>query len=477
MNLFRFFSVVIVSFIIFLPSCGSESSNADPDMGDIIGNSIIDLPESLAGTRTTSRGSSCCDPCDCEEAQDSMIGIYQGIRCYVRIAENVKSGVKDIIKGIVRGLPYLPVDTEIPIDNPNDDLKRVLVEKPEGTEYEWKVSFFYTESGDVPEMIVRFSILGNWAKGRILWKFVEEDEELAEAEMHQDVTHALDVSFDGTTDIKTLEVRYTQDLEYILDPANLNTLNEIDDDWLKGRVFGQPEKIFLNASLNKNTDEYTIYGTSYHPGWHIIEKEIFGENRNIYLFKAKAKRDGNQLAKLYLSLPLNTRDTIDDVWTADGVGVVLTDFLTSNLNQIIGRLLDNEDDDDLEDPFQGSIADEQSRAYDIVSWITGADPESAGYSITREQLENYVFDPSSDSDDFKNSYKSIKYILNPAFYSRENGFLGTYDEGRDEFYTYIPDSLTPIGKPANFDEMYALDLSGIQPYVPTEVVSATITVE
>ncbi len=59
---------------------------------------------------------------DCE---DDMVEVYEGIRGYVGIAENIKDEVRNLVAAIGESLPSLPVGVESVIPNPDDDLKRV----------------------------------------------------------------------------------------------------------------------------------------------------------------------------------------------------------------------------------------------------------------------------------------------------------------------------------------------------------------
>lgn len=486
MKLHRVITAVLIaaSFTIFACSddggSGKSTNGLKSDSGEVLGNSIIDLPASLSSGQP-SKGTG-DNPCECDN-DDELIDIYQGIRCYVSIAEEIKNGVRELIIAIGDVLPYLPVGKEFVVTDPKpEDPVKVLLEKPEGEAYQWKLSFYFYETGG-PEMVVRFTFEGQGAKGRLVWIMVEEDEELAEIGIHENVDHAIDVVFDGTASVRTLEVKYQQDLSGILAIGQAGTLDGYTRKQ-RERVLGQPDRIFLNTILDGEAGEYTIYGTSHHPGWAILDHEIFGDERNMYLFKAKAKADAGQEAKLYLSLPLETRDDNTGVWEDDSVGVVITDFLWGRVNTILAKLSDGVDDpvenpDDPEDPFIGDVAAEQQLADFIIYWITGENP-AVDYSITKAELETFVFSDQSadpDAEIFQSQYKSISYIINPAFYDAADGFLGTYDENRDLFYVYNGTMLWEGSKPANFSSMNALDLSGVEPYVPAQVVAHEITVE
>ena len=87
-------------------------------------------------------------------------------------------------------------------------------------------------------------------------------------------------------------------------------------------------------------------------------------------------------------------------------------------------------------------------------------------------------------DHFQNGYKSIKSIINPAFFNEAQGFLGTLDETNDIFYMYTYQSpnwlLVENSDQSSISGLKSnalLDLTGITMYVPTAVVNATIVVQ
>ena len=115
----------------------------------------------------------------------------------------------------------------------------------------------------------------------------------------------------------------------------------------------------------------------------------------------------------------------------------------------------------------------------IHNWLVTDRGEADAYKLTKAELESFINSSPADSDaqDFQGQYNTIKYMINPAYYNEESGFLGTYDETNDIFYSYSNYSMAVGSKPAAFTTIHAFDLSEINPYVPADVVSATVTVE
>ena len=102
-------------------------------------------------------------------------------------------------------------------------------------------------------------------------------------------------------------------------------------------------------------------------------------------------------------------------------------------------------------------------------------------AITQSDLETFLAQDDLDDNaiQYREMYKAVRFMINPAFYDSTAGFLGTYDG--TTFYKYtqtgVVESSDPDTDVTNFTILNALDLSGISGYVPADVVSATITVE
>ncbi len=569
------FSISLV-LISGLASCSEEDLKVTPEgnedlnseSSEKVSNSIITLPASISQQQGGSKLSKATRSGG--GGGDDMLGIFSGIRHYVGMAEDMKDMVKEFMGHMIGSnlLKFAPIGEEIDIPEDETDPeapRKVRIDKPNaeeaGEEYVWKISLYFEEDATTPEMIIRFTLTETGAKGRILWEMTREHESVSSL----NITSSVDVTFDGTDTIKTLETKLTQDLSELVSYAYTEGLTETE---IKALDLGQPSKVFVMAQYDGT--EFTIYGTSYHPTW-IDESILKGEdmpwndsNRTMYMFKAKAIEGDNEGAKVYLSIPENDLTDISTVWTNHSIGVLFTDMMVGQVNDMLVKLADGTDDIEEEGPAK-TIPEEQQEAVNIMAFVLGVEPslptlaehvggesfssdeydaaaayyagtivdtmlfqnvsldtveefnawfatlpatteneddpskesmynlmmapeaaasiaaqvETRGYSLTKAEIEAFIYDESvsSGAEEFKAGYDSIKYIINPAFFDETSGFLGTYDEANDEFYNYSNTGMTAGAKPAKFDALDALDLDSIDPYVPSEVVSATITVE
>jgi hypothetical protein len=316
------------------------------------------------------------------------------------------------------------------------------------------------------------------------------------------VARTVSLVFDGTTETKTLEVKLVQDLTSIFTyaEAHWTALSETVKSALD---LGQPGKVFVNASYSGSV--YTIYGTSYHPGWAKEsalkgESSMWGSNdRNMYMFKVKASGGTDGGAKMAIALPLATESDVSNVWTKDSLATIFSGMMLNNLNTMLAKRADDVDDADTDGSNGSNQSLEQEKmggaymmrwflnnselntkfTYDAInSWLVthrGAD----AYVLSAAELKNFIDSDSTDANavQVKNAYSSIKYMINPAFYDEEDGFIGTYDEVSDVFYNYTNGTMTEGAKPASFSTLNAFDLSTITPYVPADVVAATLTVK
>lgn len=82
-----------------------------------------------------------------------------------------------------------------------------------------------------------------------------------------------------------------------------------------------------------------------------------------------------------------------------------------------------------------------------------------------------------DSNAFRTLLETIKHLVNPAFFEKDLGFLGTFDG--TNFYTYDKESnsLNLGDKPDNFDSLNSLDLTVLEAIIPNDVYTMEIEVK
>lgn len=544
--------ILIAILIVFL-GCNKDKNDDQPSgtLSDstVLASSVIDLPTSLKSAQSiqtgTVNGSIKAALTRSSDSGDegSIIGIYEGIPMYVTMASMLKDIVKGIMVDLVKDPSWrlIPLDTKIDIipEDPNGPTQ-IMIEKPAGEAYEWKISAWNSSDPDNPIMIIRFTITNTGAKGQMLWNISEEDEDIAAAGIPDIIINRkVDVTFDGTSSIKTLEIKLVQDLtnviNYYTDNYSTLTLGEI-----AALDVGQPSKVFVNASLDDATKEYTIYGTSYHPGWAAEKVKtgdggLFGDNRDIYMFKAKAiETDTVKGSKVYLSFPLNTTSDITNVWTDDSISGL---FKTKIVDDINSEFLKQSDEasqlamaamivkptlathgntftdaeynaaktyynghltlDDIfyaqyttTSAFNGWFATltNNTSLTDYWMYYLMMAPEikaeidagtRSGIVVTSAELESFMNRTGTppDADQFKSMYQQVTKIVNPAFFGEGGVFLGTYNETESVFYQNANNTLTASTDESSISELKALDLSTINPYVPSDVVSLDIVIQ
>ena len=133
-------------------------------------------------------------------------------------------------------------------------------------------------------------------------------------------------------------------------------------------------------------------------------------------------------------------------------------------------------------PLSGADPDQTDVFYWMMMAQTDARATTNGnHDVTKPELEAFADSNAVDgAEGFTEQYRSISYLINPAFFTETNGestFLGTYDEGSDTYYEYSGNTLTEAANTTAIDALKTMDLSGIEAYVPSQVKSATITVE
>lgn len=475
------------------------SQNFNQSTAETLKTSILSMPESLSVATLTAQ-----KPGNTGGTIRRMAGegggypdaIFGGIRQYIGLADMMKGMVTEVMAKLLPNLGNMPVGelVEIPAD-PSDPGAPSWVKLEQGTTYDWKVSLYWANN-TTPEMIMRFTKSDTGVKGRMLWTMDDAgSDEFALCGYTGSFVRTVDVTFDGTTANKSLEVKLIQGLSGLITYATgLDLSVSTEKTKFDNCDIGQPEKVFLKASHNGT--EYAIYGTSYHPGWDDQAAALvaslgadaagpsFGDGRSMYMFKAKATdTDG---AKLYLALPLETMTDTTGVWTNDSISEIFGQMVANMLEEVIQPVL-------TENPIVDAVLKNAATA--VMKLIV---PTAADYThqITTAELMTFASSGTvpTELQSLQDMILSVLALVNPAFYTEADatyaaGFLGTLNDGGtaadttdDVYYKYTPAGGTLLASTdATFktkvDTLNAYDLSSVVNYVPADVVSATITVE
>ncbi|MDA3851917.1 MAG: hypothetical protein PF447_11690 [Spirochaetaceae bacterium] len=96
--------------------------------------------------------------------------------------------------------------------------------------------------------------------------------------------------------------------------------------------------------------------------------------------------------------------------------------------------------------------------------------------ITSDELQTFLaqIDLDEDAQAFANLFSSVQYIVNPAFYSPAAGFIGTYNEELEQYYSLSVSTLEPTSTPGVMTDLNALDDSSVETLVPQDELDKTI---
>ena len=255
------------------------------------------------------------------------------------------------------------------------------------------------------------------------------------------------------------------------------------------------------------------------------------------MFKGKAKFDGtgNELgAKLYLSLPLTNNANAANVWTEDSLSEIFSVYMLNMVNGMIVKETNVQNKNMMMQLILGISADTNTHPVvtsadhsGFTNWIItspNVDPNLAGmtnwtyafftnwyaglytnqgnqsqinilnlvlspsvtsqitnhgYTLSKTELETFVNRTNlpDSAKEMAASFKSINSMINPAYFSPTNGFIGTHNETTGVFYNFISNNLVEGSAPAIISILSNLNLSGVQAYVPKTVFESSITIE
>ena len=515
-------TVLLIELLAETTSSGSIEGDFTADTAALFASSFINIPKSLIYQESISEEEVSTEEVLSEEeattkpeedaGDDEEIlrhrGLtgdadqaFKGINKYIGLAEDTKSEAVDILVRVIPQLTTATLDEEFLLTEDAeypDDPKRVLIEQ--GFLYNWKVSLFFTETETDPEMILQFTIADGGAAGTIYQSLQNRLNEAAALIYGETIPVRLAIPFYGVGSEKSIEILLHRDFSGLREWVNTNIVDpestELDD-----LDLGAPDKVFINALLDGDSGIYTIHGASYHPGWGILRElgaedvPVWGIDRNIYMFKAKATDsvDDSSLsdsttvdddssvidsttvveddtttdvaevtgAKLYLAVPLDSTVDVTTLWEDDSIAVHFSAAMLAQLNSDIAV-----EDDGL----------------DILQVVLDDNTITELRSVTEAEFEAFLDRDLSDSEDdasIQGGYLSVKASLNPAFYTDRDGFIGTYDDLNSAYWSYGDGLASSLDADfiTTIDTLNAFDLADIVPYVPSEIIDRIITLE
>ena len=556
---------LIISFIIgvgLLTGCGGGSADTKADLAKDFGNnnastafegSMIVIPDNLKLSVTSTSGKKS----KANDDESLAVNLYGTIHQSVKFSDEIIEGINDLFDQILESQVLVTSEpgVVIPVDDGGNVTAYMIedISGVNGEKFKWKLSLYFNNS-ESPDMIIRFTLKNNSMKGQMIANIKNSSAyQVNGVETVIDINSVVKVTFDGTETMKKLDVDITSDLESMLAFVEANKAN-LSEEQIETLDIDRAGKFSLRVQYDGT--EYGISGCGYAPG-ALLEGEltgkdkIFGDERSTYTFRAKSITGEVDGAKMDIAIPVNTLDNVNTIWETDSFSQIFQNKFVEFVNVYIASLIDeNDDSEEDNEGFEGSVNAEQQLGFNSLYWFLGenlAIPTLSehGLVITSEEYENavnfwgeesfqtdgittleninlilsitdgsitdetkkfiyyrimapeviayYQVNPISftisdieailektnddDSNAFRTLLETIKHLVNPAFFEKEIGFLGTFD-GTD-FYAYDKESNSlDLGtKPENFDSLNALDLTLLEAIIPNDVYTMVIEVK
>lgn len=102
---------------------------------------------------------------------------------------------------------------------------------------------------------------------------------------------------------------------------------------------------------------------------------------------------------------------------------------------------------------------------------------AGNHTISIEDIQTMIARGSEEEVSFGDIFNTLMHIVNPAFFNKAKGFLGTYNGEKFFEFDSTGNKLTEGDKPEGFDVLNALDLDSIEDVSPKTVFDLELSVE
>lgn len=258
-----------------------------------------------------------------------------------------------------------------------------------------------------------------------------------------------------------------------------DTLEDVSNIWEENSVSNLFQKNildFMNSYLNQLIDEVddSDISNSTYLGSVLLESADFTGStlsekqqgiKSLYSFLGN-KIDIPTLSDHGLTISTLEFDNAVTFWGTSS----FTDFNINSVDDLNDFLASNDT----------SITNENKEEvyYFVMAPLIITTYQATPVNISMDDIESFL---ESKNDYFSNGFliliESKKHIYNPAFFEKENGFLGTYDGTNFYQYELLTDTLNINSIPANFETLNGLDLSTLSAIPPQNVFDLSIKVK
>ena len=461
MNIYIKKAFAVAAITVLMSGCSKDNAVAEvqdtTSHTEQVNAAIFEIPASLSSTHQRSASSALLQASQ-REKHLQVVEVYKGIRLYIKFSNEVAKNIKKVVENIASNniLDAIERGVKHPADKGEKFTHFQIDDVVDG--YETKYTFFKDEK--ISSIIyLTFSDAG--VKGRVLLDFEDEafmkatkgfvDADTLEKEIQ------VEVLFDSTADTKNLQIKTFVEQEPLKLYAikHYTSLSSAQKHILD---LEQAKTSVLEATFDGET--YSISGLSYHP-LRILKYKLDQEEnpfnsdlRTMYAYRAKATIDSASKAdeaKLALAVPNQDSKSVD--YDKDAIGMVFTAVMNDKINAL----------------YSDVNTTAGTKAY-IASVIdTNSDNQ-----VSVAEFEHFIATENNDTN--LAFYNEIKFLVNPAYYSKNVGFIGTSNEKENLFYAYHSDGVSVEKEIGNFvsNTQRDLDLSGLKSYAPVELMNLQI---
>ena len=460
MNMYIKKALSIVAVTALVSGCSQDEATTAQESAthlEQVDAALFNIPASLSSTyQKPSASTSLKAPG--RENHLHVIEVYKGIRLYIKFSNEVAKNIKKVLENIASNsvLDAIERGVKHPADRGEKFTHFQIDDDVDG--YETKYTFFIDEK--ISSIIyLTFSDAG--VKGRVLLDFEDEafmkaTKEFIDADTLEKEIQ-VEVLFDSTTGTKNLQIKTFIEQEPLKLYATKH-YTSLSSTQKKILDLEQAKTSILEATFDGEV--YSISGLSYHP-LRILKYRLDQEEnpfksdlRTMYAYRAKATIDSTSKAdeaKLALAVPNQDAKRVD--YDKDAIGTVFTAVMNEKINTL----------------YSDVNTTAETKAY-IASVIdTNSDNQ-----VSVAEFEHFIVTENSDAN--LAFYNEIKFLVNPAYYSKSLGFMGTSDESANLFYAYHSDGVSIEKEIGNFvsNRQRDLDLSTLKAYAPVDLMNLKI---
>lgn len=401
--------VVLTGSLLLISGCDS----GDKEEKQSVRSSLVDIPDCISKP-SSSRS---------VRSDDTVTAIYNAIRDTIGAVEQIAITQGELVDAINEDVLSNGDEGDWPNPNPTQTDPCRVKWMADTTGYDHVVYVYFKDTsieGSEEKLVVlaRLSWVGNRAKGRIIWN-------MENAPLNNGQKTKLDVTFDGTTDNKTMDIKAVNLTQTKTDdPVSVQVTSSVQDGVFK--VSGSYYIPYLKPDSNNAATEARTYS------FVVTGYDAEGKGG-----------DQKDKAILKLAVPPAALTDTSTMFTSYSVREVYLTWITEKIKR----------------DFAGNTT-VYNAWKSAVPAITATSISTMTNSDVEKVLEYYAQTDPNNTDLVNMMY--ILKLVNPAYFTTD-GFFGTFDGTGKGTLAAVPD----------WAASGALTLDGIDAIVPATLAAYT----